>query len=92
MERLSVNGLGLALGGTFAMVYLGCAVVMSTVPRDAAVRFFNSITHGVDWTVVMRWETPWWEMIIGVTEVAVLGWLMGAVIAGLYNLGARGVR
>ncbi len=30
---------------------------------------------------------PWWEMVIGVLEVFILGWLVGATVAVLYNVG-----
>jgi hypothetical protein len=61
---------------------------MLTVPKEAAIRFFNSILHGVDVTSIMRWDMPWTEMVVGVLEVFILGWLFGAVLAVLYNLGA----
>ena len=92
MNTISVRRFGFALGTGFAVIYLGCVFVMLTVPQEAAVRFFNSITHGVDWTPIMRWDMPWWEMVIGVLEVFILGWLFGALVAALYNLGARGGR
>ena len=34
----------------------------------------------------MRWDMPWWEACVGVIEVFILGWLVGAVIAVLYNV------
>ena len=58
---------------------------MLTVPQDAAVRFFNSLMHGVDVTSIMRWDMPWWETALGVIETFVLGWLFGGLIAGCYN-------
>ena len=92
MNTISVKRFGFALGSSCALLYLGCAFVMLTVPQEAALRFFNSITHGIDWTPIMRWEMPWWEMIIGVVEVFILGWLFGAVVAVLYNLRSQGGR
>ena len=41
--------------------------------------------HGVDVTTIMRWDMPWWETILGVIEIFVLGWLFGALIACCYN-------
>jgi len=90
MSILSVKRLGFALGATSALLYLGCAFVMLTVPQEAAVKFFNSMTHGVDWGPVMRWDMPWWEMIIGAIEIFIVGWLAGAAFASFYNLGADG--
>ncbi len=48
MNQLSIRRFGLALGAAFALTYLGCALVMATVNREMAIRFFNSIMHGVD--------------------------------------------
>lgn len=45
--------------------------------------------HGVDVTPIMRWEMPWWETIIGILEIFILGWFFGAVMALSYNVGAR---
>ena len=88
MTPLSPGRLGFAFGATSALLYLGCAFVMLTVPRDATIRFFNSLLHGVDVTPVIRWDMPWPEMAIGVLETLILGWLVGATVAVLYNVGA----
>lgn len=90
MKTLSVKRFGFALGSGCAALYLGCAFVMATVPPEAALRFFNSITHGVDWGPVMRTDMPWWEFVIGILEIFILGWLFGAFVASLYNWAGRG--
>lgn len=89
MESISIKRFGFALGAGLAVLYLGCAFVMATVPKEAALRFFNSMTHGVDWGPIMRWDMPWWEMAIGLLEVFILGWLFGAMVASLYNWTGR---
>lgn len=85
--ELSVRRAGLALGTAFAVAYAGCSFVMLTVPQEAAIRFYNSILHGVDVGAFIRWDMPWWEMVIGVLEVFILGWLFGALMAAVYNYG-----
>ena len=90
MILLSPRRLGLSLATTSALLYLGCAFVMMTVSQEAAVRFFNSMMHGVDVTSIIRWDMPWYEMVIGVLEVFILGWLIGATVAVVYNLGLAG--
>jgi hypothetical protein len=45
--------------------------------------------HGVDVTPIVRTEMPVSEMVIGVIEVFVLGWLFGAVMACFYNISSR---
>ena len=89
MNTLNIKKFGFALGLSTAIVYLGCAFVMFTVPQERAVRFFNSITHGIDWGPIMRWDMPFWEMVVGVIEVFILGWLFGALVAVLYNIGSK---
>jgi hypothetical protein len=32
---------------------------------------------------------PWWEAVIGVAQVSILGWLFGAMVAALYNLASK---
>lgn len=85
MNKLSIPRFGFAVGMACAIAYVGCVFVMLTVPQDVAIRFFNSLMHGVDVTTIMRWDMPWWETVLGVIEIFVLGWLFGALIAGCYN-------
>ncbi len=87
MPNLSIKRFGFALAAVSALLYLGCMFVMLTVPKDAVIRFFNSLMHGVDVAPIMRWDMPWWEAIIGVLEIFILGWLVGAAMAMFYNLG-----
>lgn len=89
MGIINIKRFGFAMGSALALLYLGCAFVMATVPKEAAIRFFNSLLHGVDVTTIMRWDMPWTEMIVGVLETFILGWLFGAALAALYNLGAE---
>lgn len=89
MNTISIKRAGFALGGALALLYLGCVFVMLTVPHDAVVRFFNSIMHGWNVEPIMRWDMPWWEAMVGVLEMFILGWLFGALVAVLYNIVAR---
>ncbi len=92
MDRLDPRRFGFGCGLAAMVFYLGCAVVMLAVPREIAVRFFNSLTHGVDWGPVIRGDTPWWETALGAIAIFVLGWLFGALIAVAYNLGGPAAR
>lgn len=89
---LSIRRCGLAFGATSAIFYLGCVFVMLTVPKESVIRFFNSIMHGLDVEPIVRWDMPWWEAVIGVLEMFILGWLFGALLAVIYNIGARSGR
>ena len=89
MERIDIKRFGLAFGSTSALLYLGCILVMSTVGRATTIFFFNSLLHGIDVTTILRTEMPLWEMLMGVVETFILGWLIGASIASIYNFGSR---
>ena len=83
--KLNVKKLGLATGLTGALLYLGCMLVMLTVGQEGSVKFFNSLLHGLDVSTIMRMNVPLWEAGIGIIETFILGWLIGACIASLYN-------
>lgn len=87
MNALSVTRFGFALAMASALFYVACTVVMMTVPQEVAIRFFNSVMHGVDVTSITRWDMPWSEMVVGVLETFILGWLFGAITAVFYNVG-----
>ena len=59
--------------------------VMATVGHAGTVKFFNSLLHGVDVSTIVRMDVPLWEAGVGIVETFVLGWLIGACIAGFYN-------
>lgn len=90
MNHINVKKFGLAFGLTGALLYLGCMILMLTVGHDGTVKFFNSILHGVDVSSIVRMDVPIWEALIGIIEIFVLGWLIGACIAGFYNASIKG--
>lgn len=92
MEHISVRRFGLAFGTTAALLYLGCVLVVASVSREAQIRFFNSLVHGIDVTSIVRTQMPVGQMLLGVVEVFILGWLIGASIASIYNIGVKGSR
>ncbi len=85
MQKLNVKKLGLATGLTGALLYLGCMILMTTVGHDGTVKFFNNLLHGLDVSSVIRMEVPLWEAGIGIVQTFILGWLVGACIAAIYN-------
>ena len=82
---INVKKIGLATGLTGALLYLGCAIVMATVGHDGTVKFFNSLLHGLDVSTIVRMNVHLWEAGVGIVETFILGWLIGACIAGFYN-------
>jgi hypothetical protein len=85
MNAIHIRKFGLAVGLTWALLYLGCAIVMMTVGREGTVLFFNSLLHGLDTAPIIRMGVPFYEFCIGLVESLILGWLVGACVAGIYN-------
>ncbi len=81
--------LGLAFGSTFALLYLGCVLIIMTVSKETAIAFFNSLFHGIDVTSIIRTKMPVYEMVMGIIETFIIGWLTGATIASIYNIGSK---
>ncbi len=83
--RINVKKFGFALGITVALLYLGCMIVMATVGHEESVKFFNNLLHGLDVSTIIRMDVPLGEAAVGLVETFILGWLVGACIAGFYN-------
>ncbi|REJ76289.1 MAG: hypothetical protein DWQ47_11815 [Acidobacteria bacterium] len=88
-QSLDVGRFGFAFAGTGLLLYLGCTLVLVLVGRDSAILFFNSILHGIDVSTIIRMEMPMWEGIIGIVETYIIGWLIGASVASIYNLSLK---
>lgn len=86
--KLSPRRLGFAFGATAVVFYLGCILTMSTVPRDKAIVFFNSLLHGLDVAPILRESVSSGEVCLGIISTFILGWFAGALVALFYNLGS----
>lgn len=91
-RTLSPRAFGFAFGATGVLFYLGCVLTMSTVPREKAILFFNSLLHGIDVTPILRHSVSPAEVCLGIVGTFVLGWFAGAFIAIFYNVGSAFVR
>lgn len=89
MGAINIKRFGFAFGATFALLYLGCVFVMATAGKEVTIRFFNSLLHGLDVTSIIRMNMPIGEMITGIIEIFILGWLTAAAIASIYNCTCR---
>lgn len=89
MNTISVKAAGFAFGAACGLLYIACALLMLVAPKEAVVRFSNSVLHGLNVEPIIRWDMPWWEAGIGVVELTILGWLFGSLVAALYNLAAN---
>ena len=86
MNKLAVKNLGFAFGITFAIFYLACIGLMAFLGENTIVFVFNSLMHGIDTTTIIRMDVPVWDCIVGFVGTFGLGWIMGALIAVIYNL------
>jgi fucose permease len=86
MRTIDPPRFGFAFGATWALMYLGCALMMTLLSREQAVSFANSLVHGVDWGPIARWDRSWPDTLSSVFCVLVVGWLVGATFASIYNL------
>ena len=91
MHTINVKKFGFATGSTAALLYVGCILVMATVGHNGTVKFFNSILHGIDTTSIVRMNVPFWEAGMGIVQVFIIGWLVGACIAAIYNISSKSV-
>lgn len=85
MTVINAQRFRLAFGMTFALLYIGCALLMLIAGREASIFFFNSIIHAIDVNSIIKTDMPLSEMLLGIIEMFILGWLTGATIAGIYN-------
>ncbi len=87
-HRLCPLRLGFAVGTGIGLTYVSCVVLMAVLPRELAVRFFNSLFHCVNVEPFLHWDMPVSEMLLGVVSTFIIGWLLASVVAGFYNLAA----
>lgn len=79
--------MGLAVGATGAILYIGCIILMVSVGREGTIFFFNSLLHGLDVEPIIRMSVPPLDALFGLIQTFIFGWLVGALIAAIYNVG-----
>lgn len=89
MQRINIKKFGLATGSTAALLYLGCAIVMIIAGHDVSVKLANSLMHEIDVSAIIRMDMPFSEGLLGIIETFIIGWLIGASIAAIYNVGIK---
>jgi hypothetical protein len=89
MNRLNPWHTGGAVALMVAIVSVACAAAVYLFP-DGTVEFVNSWTHGLDLTVLKsdRAMTPG-SVLLGLFNVSLTGFVIGALFAGSYNLTGR---
>ncbi len=81
MNKIDVKRFGFAVGSTVALLYLGCVVVLMVAGHDTAVRFGNSLLHGLDISGIIRMDIPLLEALFGLVETFVIVWFYVASIS-----------
>ena len=85
MKTLNIKKMGVAFGTTGAILYIGCILLMVTVGREGTIFFFNNLLHGLDVEPIIRMSVPPLDVFYGIIQTFILGWLIGALIAAIYN-------
>ena len=86
MHHINVKQFGFAIGTTIVISYVACILSLSVVSTETAVAFLNNLMHSIDVTTIMRkTPTPLSGALIGVVQWFIIGWLIGASIATIYN-------
>jgi len=85
MQTIKSNKLGLALGTSGVILYLGCICLMLIAGQDGTTWFFNSILHGLDVSTVSRMNVPIGQTIAGIVLTFGLGWITGFFTGTIYN-------
>ena len=90
MSKLDPWRTGVAVALTAAIVSIVCAVAVHLFPQGT-VEFVNSWTHGLDLTV-LRTDRPMTlaSNVLGIFNVSLTGFLIGALFAWARNLIGRG--
>lgn len=86
MNYINVKKFGFALGSTSALLYLGCVILMFVIGRDGTAKFFGTLLHGLDVSGIIRMEMSALDAFSGVIQSFILGWLIGASVAAIYNV------
>lgn len=90
MKTLSIKRTGMAVGTTCTILYIGCVILMITVGREGTIFFFNSLLHGLDVEPIIRMSVPALDTVFGILQTFILGWISGALVAAIYNIGIEG--
>ncbi len=85
MNNINIKRFAFAVGSTFAILYVGCVFLVMSVGTTGTALFMRDIFHWIDISLILRQEVHTFELFSGIIEIFIIGWLMGATIAALYN-------
>lgn len=87
MKTINKNRLGLAIGITGVIFYIGCILLMWIAGASGTTWFFNSILHGLDVSSISQMHVPAGQTIAGMILTFILSWIAGYLIGTMYNWG-----
>lgn len=82
--------LGISIGFTFFLLYIGCMILMYYLGHDGTVTYFNNMLHGIDISTIVKMNITLAEAFAGIIEIFILGTFIGICIGGFYNILLRG--
>jgi len=85
MNAINSNKLGLALGATGVLLYLGCMLLMLVAGQNGTTLFFNTVLHGLDVSTISRMNVPAAQSIVGILLTFGMGWITGFLTGSIYN-------
>lgn len=85
MKEINVKRFGLAVGGSLALLYLICILIIIIFGPSPIAYLVTVLFHGIEMTSVVSREVPFWMGVGGIIEVFVLGGITGMLAAGIYN-------
>ena len=86
ITTISPKRAGITLAITTSAIYLVCVFVIMRVPREMAIDLYNNILHGLDVSGILKPSMTISQMAAGLISVFIIGWLVGATFASIYNL------
>jgi hypothetical protein len=88
--RIDPRKLGISIGFTFFLLYIGCMILMYYLGHDGTVTYFNNMLHGIDISTIVKMNVTLAEAFAGIIEIFILGTFIGLCIGGFYNILLRG--
>ena len=88
--KIDPRKLGLSIGFTFFLIYIGCMLLMHFLGHDGTVTYFNNMLHGIDTSSIVKMNVTLTEAFAGIIEIFILGTFIGICIGGFYKILLRG--
>lgn len=88
--KIDPKKLGLSIGFTFFLLYIGCMIMMYFLGHNGTITYFNNMLHGIDISTIIKMNITLGEALGGIIEIFILGTFIGICIGGFYNILLKG--